>query len=415
MAVKPSQHGHADIDGPNMKILQVSPFDYGVRGGVNEHIAQLDHEFARLGHETRILAATSPGVGEVDDGHIYKLGTAIPVPSNGSTARITLSPFVLTKVKGFLEREQFDIVHMHEPLAPMLPLACLRFSESLNVGTFHAARTTNLWYLYTKAILDLFVDRLDVRIAVSQSARAFADDHFPGEYSIIPNGIDLERFNPQVTPVTEYVDGHKNILFVGRFDEPRKGFIHLLRALPHIRSQFPSARLIVVGKGNIQRWMNYLEQNGIEDVIFVGAAKPDDLPRYYATCDVYCSPATGRESFGIVLLEALATGAPVVASNIPGYAGVITNGQTGMLAEPKDPHSLALAIVRILADAELRERLLANGIEHVKEFSWTKVAEQVIGVYERGLAMRRTEAVTSRRPRTSARTRGRMAQGQANG
>ena len=398
-----------------MKILQVSPFDYGARGGVNEHIAQLDREFARLGHETRILAATSPSVGEVDDGHIYKLGTAIPVPSNGSTARITLSPFVLTKVKSFLERENFDVVHMHEPLAPMLPLACLQFSEALNVGTFHAARTTNLWYLYTKPILDLFIDRLDVRIAVSKLARSFADDHFPGNYNIIPNGIDLERFNPGVTPVTEYLDGKKNLLFVGRFDEPRKGFIHLLRALPHIRSQFPGVRLIVVGKGNIQRWSNYIEQNGIDDVVFTGPARPEDLPRYYATCDIYCSPATGRESFGIVLLEGLATGVPVVASNIPGYAGVITNGETGMLAEPKDPHSLALAIVRVLADAELRKRLIANGLEHVKQFSWPRVAEQVITVYERGLARRSSNSLAPDRGRTPTRLRGRVAQGQANG
>lgn len=398
-----------------MKILQVSPFDFGVRGGVNEHIAQLDREFARLGHETRILAATSPSAGEVDDGHIYRLGMAIPVPSNGSTARITLSPFILTKVKSFLERENFDVIHMHEPLAPMLPLACLHYSESLNVGTFHAARTTNLWYLYTKAILDLFFDRLDMQIAVSEAAKSFADDHFPGNYTIVPNGIDLERFNPSVTPVTEYLDGRKNILFVGRFDEPRKGFIHLLRALPHIRSQFPRARLIVVGKGNYERWANFLQQNEIEDVVFAGAAKPEDLPRYYATCDVYCSPATGRESFGIVLLEALATGAPVVASNIPGYAGVITNGETGMLADRKDPHSLALAIVRVLADADLRQRLIANGLEHVKQFSWPRVAEQVIQVYERGLAMRRSEALRSDGAEPAGRATRRLAQGQANG
>lgn len=370
-----------------MKILQVSPFDFRARGGVNEHVNQLDYQFRELGHQTRILAATSPEVGERDDGHLYQLGTAIPIPSNGSTARVTLSPFIVNKVRAFLEREQFDVIHMHEPLAPMLPLTCLFYSQALNVGTFHAARSFNFWYHYTKVLLDLFVDRLDVRIAVSPTAQDFIDMHFPGDYEIVPNGINLQRFRPDVAPVSKYMDGSKNILFVGRYDEPRKGFNYLVRALPSIRKQFPDARLLVVGKGNVERRYRMLDNYHLSNVVFVGAVRDEDLPRYYRTCDVFVAPSTGRESFGLILLEALAAGASVVASNIPGYAAVLNDGEVGTLVDPKDPDDLALAVVRILADSDLRRKYRAAGLEHVKQFGWQTVARTIIDIYSKHLSM----------------------------
>lgn len=372
-----------------MKILQVSPFDFNVRGGVNEHVSHLDAAFRTLGLETRILAASSGDSGEIDDGHVYRLGTSFPFPSNGSTARVTVSPFVISKVRGFLERERFDVVHVHEPLAPVLPMAALAFSKALNVATFHAARDFNFWYHYVKAFMDLFIDRLDVRVAVSKVARDSVDSHFPGDYQIVPNGIDLDRFRPDVTPVTEYLDGKRNILFVGRYDEPRKGFNHLLKAMPRIQSQFPDARLIVVGKGDIRRALRHAERLGVSNVVFVGAVRASDLPRYYATCDIYCAPSTGRESFGIVLLEALASGAPVVASNIPGYAGVIEQNETGILANPADSQDLALRIVRVLADDGLRRQLRENGLREVQKYGWNVIARQMLEVYDRGLALER--------------------------
>ncbi|CAN5619807.1 glycosyltransferase family 4 protein [soil metagenome] len=376
-------------NGQNMKILQVSPFDFNARGGVNEHVIQLDGAFRSLGLETRILAASSPEYGELDDGHLYRLGTAIPFPSNGSTARVTVSPFVISKVRSFLEREQFNVIHVHEPLAPVLPMAALLFSKALNVATFHAAREFNFWYHYIKAVMDIFVDRIDCRVAVSQVARDSVDSHFPGSYEIVPNGIDLDRFRPDVEPIYRYMDGKQNILFVGRFDEPRKGFIHLLRAMPIIRTQFPKSRLIVVGKGDIQRAFEQVDNLKLTNIEFVGAVRPADLPRYYATSDVYCAPSTGRESFGIVLLEALATGTPVVASNIPGYAGVVEHGETGILTKPADPQSLALSIVRVLADEKLRHGLRMNGLREVQRFGWNVVARRLLSVYEHGLARER--------------------------
>jgi phosphatidylinositol alpha-mannosyltransferase len=375
-----------------MRILFVSPFDFSSAGGVNEHIIQLDRRFQAMGHQTRILAPTTIEHGEDDDGHLYRVGHAVPIPSNGSTARVTLSPLVINKVRQFLDNEQFDVIHLHEPLAPMLPLATLLFSRSANVGTFHAARSSNVLYLYTKAILDMFFDKLDGLVAVSEAAREFADNHFPGDYQIVPNGINLEEFSPNLTPIEKFRDGRKNILFVGRFNESRKGFRYLLKAFPLVREQFPDARLIVVGKGATDRHDRFMRQNGIgpEDVVFTGFTDAATKARYYATADVFCAPNTGQESFGIILVEAMASGTPVVASAITGFKGVIRNGETGILVEPKDEYSLALGLVRLLSDTELRTSIITKALDDVQQYNWDRVAGRLLDVYDNAIRARAT-------------------------
>ena len=377
-----------------MKILFVSPFDFGVAGGVKEHIVQLDRRFQAMGHQTRILAATSNDYGEDDDGHVYRVGQALPIPANGSTARVTLSPLVINKVRQFLDAEEFDVIHLHEPLAPVLPLAALLFSRSANVGTFHAARSANIFYLYTKAILDMFFGKLDARVAVSNAAREFADSHFPADYEIVPNGINLAEYSRDIEPIPRLKDGRKNILFVGRYNESRKGFRYLLRAFPMVREQFPDARLIVVGTGNYERYERFLQQHNIKDVLFAGFTDPRTKARYYASADVFCAPSTGRESFGIILVEAMASGIPVVASAIPGYQGVIRNGETGILVEPKDEHSLALGLVRALSDTTLREKIISNALDDVQQYDWDRVANRLLDVYQRAVV----EHEKSKRP-----------------
>lgn len=373
-----------------MRILFVSPFEFSSAGGVNEHIIQLDRRFQAMGHQTRILAPTSIEQGEDDDGHVYRVGHAVPIPSNGSTARVTLSPLVINKVRQFLDEEAFDVIHLHEPLAPVLPLATLLFSRSANVGTFHAARSSNVLYLYTKAILDMFFDKLDGLVAVSEAAREFADNHFPGDYQIVPNGINLEEFSPSLKPIQRFMDGRKNILFVGRFNESRKGFRYLLRAFPLVREQFPDARLIVVGKGATDRHDRFMRQNGIgpDDVVFTGFTDAATKARYYATADVFCAPNTGQESFGIILVEAMAAGTPVVASAITGFKGVIQSGETGILVEPKDENSLALGLVRLLSDTELRTRIINNALEDVQQYNWDRVADRLLTVYDGAIRAR---------------------------
>jgi phosphatidylinositol alpha-mannosyltransferase len=371
-----------------MKILLVSPFDFSFPGGVNEHVIELDRQFQTKGHDTRILAPRSEAEDEDDDGHLYKLGMSLPVPANGSTARVTLSPFFSSKVKEFLRREAFDVVHVHEPLAPMLPLMVLLHSRAINVGTFHAARSFNLAYLSCKPILSRFHARLDIRITPSLAALEYVSQYFPGPYEIIPNGIDLDQFGPNVEPVGRFLDGRPNILFVGRYNESRKGLKYLLQALPIVRQAFPTCRLLVVGPGNPGRFERLIERRGLDNVVFVGSVPKRWLPSYYATCDVFCAPSTGRESFGIVLLEAMASGKPVVATDIRGYTAVIRHGAEGLLVEPKDPEALATALVHNLADVDLRRRLGRAGRERAEHYAWPAIAGRILATYERALARR---------------------------
>jgi phosphatidylinositol alpha-mannosyltransferase len=369
-------------EGP-LKILLVSPFDFSSPGGVNEHIVHLDQQFQLLGHATRVLSPRSDEEGEEDDGHFYKLGVTLPVPANGSTARITLSPFVSGKVKDFLHREEFDIVHLHEPLAPTLPPFVLLHSKSVNIGTFHAARTSNVGYLYAKPILSHFHAKLDARIAVSPSALEFVSQYFPGDYEVIPNGIDIDLFGPNIEPIQRYRDGRPNILFVGRYNESRKGLKYLLRAFSLVRQEFPMARLIVVGPGTPRRFEREIDRYELENVEFLGPVSKQMLPSLYATCDVFCAPSTGRESFGIVLLEAMASGKPVVATNIRGYAAVVRHGIDGLLVERKNPEALAIALVHVLADDALRDRFGQAGRRRAEDHSWPVVAKRVLETYER--------------------------------
>lgn len=365
-----------------MKIALVSPYDFTYPGGANEHIAHLAAEYRQLDHQVRILAPAARGRPLPADRDFHRIGTPVPIHSNGSTARITLSLTLSHQVKRILADEHFDVVHLHEPLMPALPLTVLYHSEARNVGTFHAFAESHLGYFYARPLLQPIVERLDARIAVSPAAAEFVGHYFGGHYEIIPNGIELSRYGAGVEPLPHYRDGHPTILFVGRFNEPRKGFRYLLRAFALVRDQFPEARLLVVGRGDIRRYRDFLDRHGLGGVEFVGYVEADELPRYYVSCDLFCAPSTKGESFGLILLEAMASGRAVVASRIPGYAGVIEHGRDGWLVAPQDTVGLALALVRLLADRELRGRIAVAGHDKARQFSWSTVARRVLAVYQ---------------------------------
>ena len=227
-----------------------------------------------------------------------------------------------------------------------------------------------------------WLSRLDAKIAVSHAALEFISKHFPSDYNIIPNGIDLQAFNPSVKPLEQYNDGYVNILFVGRM-EKRKGLKYLISAYSKLKWDYPKIRLLIVGPGNMDAdSAQLLGERNPPDVVVVGNVHHEELPRYYRTADIYCSPATGKESFGIVLLEGMATRSAVVASNIIGYAGVMSDGVQGLLVPPKDEEALASALARLIEDEELRVAMANRGLAHVQEFSWDKVAGRVMRVYE---------------------------------
>jgi phosphatidyl-myo-inositol alpha-mannosyltransferase len=366
-----------------VKIAQVSPYDFGHPGGVPEHINHLRTEFTRLGHEVVVIAPRSSRGGiEVGDG-FYGIGRTVAIPGNGSRVRLTFDVTLYAAVKDLMRREQFDVVHLHEPLTPVLPYMVLLNSKSTNVATFHAFRANNPWYSAFKPYMQFVLGRLDRRIAVSHPALEFVTQYFDGPYDVIPNGIDLQNYGENIEPFPWANDGTPRILFVGRFEEQRKGFKYLMRAMPLVRQQFPNARLVVVGTGKPEKFQDQMARYGVWGVDFIGYVTPEEKPRYYASCDIFCAPSIARESFGIVLLEAMASGKPVVAANIPGYASVLTNEQEGLLVMPRDPQAIALALVRVLADADLRRRFAANGLATAEQYAWPRVAERVLLSYEK--------------------------------
>lgn len=367
-----------------MKIALVSPYDFAYPGGVCNHISCLEQQFTQMGHEVKIVAPASKAASTFGDRFIA-VGKPRPVPVSGSIARITLSPWLSSRIKAVLDREHFDICHLHEPLMPMLCTTVLRLSNVPNVGTFHASGGKP-WYSFGtpigKLILKKWIHKLDGKIAVSEPAMEYVSKYFPGDYAIIPNGVDSKHFSPDVPPIEEFSDGKLNILFVGRL-EKRKGLDYLLEAYKQIKPEFPDSRLIVVGPGKRlgRKYERRVMRDRLKDVVVIGYAAYRDLPRYYQTADIVCCPATGRESFGIVLLEAMAVGKPIVASNIQGYNNVVTHGAEGLLVPPKNVEKLAQALTSLMTDGALRQQMGNEGRLKAVQYDWENVAHRVLDYY----------------------------------
>jgi phosphatidylinositol alpha-mannosyltransferase len=367
-----------------MKIALVSPYDFAYPGGVVNHISCLEQQFTRMGHEVKIIAPASKAVHTLGDRFI-RIGTPRPIPVSGSIARVTVSVRLESQINEVFEREKFDICHLHEPLMPTLCTTTLRLKRTPMVGTFHASGARP-WYTWCtplgKWYLKRWFRKLDGRIAVSPTALGYVNSFFPAEYTIIPNGIDTQHFNPNVPPIDISTDGKFNILFVGRM-EKRKGFNYLLKAYKQVKREIPNCRLIAVGPGTRLRnkYEKQVRRSGFDDVVFTGYTTYSDLPRYYQTADVVCFPATGRESFGIVLLEAMAVGKPIIASNIEGYSRVLTHGVEGLSVPPKNTKKLAEALITLLTDEPLRQKMGSQGRPKALAYDWAHVAQRVLDFY----------------------------------
>ena len=368
-----------------MKIGLVCPYIYPAPGGVAQHVRFLYEGLRQRGHDVRILTA-SHGPQRSSEGDIIRLGVGFSVPINASVGTLTFSPRYLSQIGAMLEREKFDVLHFHEPFVPFLSLFLLRESTSVNVATFHAYAGFSPSYEFGSRALRGHAKRLHGRIAVSAAARHFIDRFFPGDYKVIPNGVDIGRFANAV-PIARWQDGTPNVLFVGRH-EPRKGLLDLLKAHRILRKTGSEARLLVVGHGPQEREARrYVATRGLQGVEFLGRVTDDAKAQLFRTADVYASPATGGELFGIVLLEAMAAGTPIVCSDIHGYKGVVRRGREGLLVPPRAPRELAVAIDKLLRDPGLREQMGAAGQARAEEFSWPRVTAKVEDYY--GFVIRR--------------------------
>jgi len=339
-----------------MKVGLVSPYDFASPGGVNDHVRHLAVQLQQLGHETRIFAPSSRADVDFDSARFYRIGTPIAIPVNDSVARITLSFHLANQVAAIVADEGFDVLHFHEPLMPALPITMLRMSNTANVGTFHAFARSNVGYFYGRPLLQPYLEHLHRAIAVSEPARAFVQRYFPAfPMRVIPNGVDVSVYRPGLAPIRHLRDECLNVLFVGRL-EKRKGLGDLLRAYRAMSMRIPQTRLIIVGDGPLR--------GRVESYV------------------AFCAPATGAESFGIVLLEALASGLPVVATEVPGYMSVLESGRDSVTVQPKNWRELAASLVILARDAELRRRLSDYAIQKARRYSWELVASEVIEVYQ---------------------------------
>lgn len=368
-----------------MKIGIVSPYAYPRPGGANSYIRESYEQLRTLGHEVRII--TAPWGDDPPAQDVIQIGRAVAVPYNGSIGRVTLSLRLDWLVHRMLERERFDVIHHHEPLVPFLSMQILDRATCPNVATFHAFGGFSLSYWLGRPIGEHYMRKLAARIAVSSAARHFVSEYFPGDYRIIPNGVDV-AFYSSARPFPEYRDGKANILFVGRA-ERRKGAMYLLRAYAELKRSHPDVRLILACAGpRLGEMRRFVREERLGDVLFAGRVSDHDKARFLKTADIFCAPSTGQESFGIVLLEAMAAGRAVVASDIHGYKKVVQRNVTGLLVEPKDPAAICTALARLIEDPALRERLGAAGARRATDFDWAHVTAQLVEVYEEALERR---------------------------
>ena len=369
-----------------MNIGVVTHAYYPHFGGVTENVSGAARALRQLGHRVLIITAEARGAEPEPD--VIRVGQQRLVPWNGASVNFTYGARLEARLRAIYREARLDLIHIHCPLSPMLPLAGLRAADGWPVlGMFHATARSNLGYQLFQPYLRREFARLTIATAVSEPAREFVARYFPGTYHLVPNGVDLERFALE-RPVL--AGGPPTILALGRLD-PRKGIEHLIDALPALTRIVGPVRLVVAGDGPRRPFLvRRAAERAPGMVEFRGAVPRAETPALYAMADCLCAPATRNESFGIVLLEAMASGRPVVATDLSGYRRVVTNGGTGWLVPPGDPAALAQALARVLADPERARAMGQAGRERAQRFSWPRVTERLVALYERALVPARS-------------------------
>ena len=359
-----------------MRVALVCPYAWDDPGGVQVHVGELALRLAERGHHVIALA---PVRDHVDARWVVPVGRPVDIPYNASNAPIDPRPWSRRRVRTVLDRFGPDVVHVHEPLTPSTSMWATLVSPMPVVATFHSGASRSRLFDLAAPALRRVARRLAVQIAVSEAAASFARDRIGGAFEIVPNGVDVARF---ADAVPADVGPGTKLLFVGRLDE-RKGFPTAVDAFERMALDRPELRLVVVGDGPDRGAADRLAPAVRERVTFLGTVPNRDLPPVHAACDLYLGPSVGGESFGIVLVEAMAAGLPVVASDVPGYDEVIRDGVDGLLVAPRDPAAFAEAAGRVLDDPALAGRLAQAGRARAVAFDWGPVTERLEGLYAR--------------------------------
>ncbi|MFJ5926713.1 glycosyltransferase family 4 protein [Kitasatospora sp. NPDC092948] len=370
-----------------MRIGVVCPYDWDVPGGVQFHIRDLAEHLIRLGHEVSVLAPAEDE--EALPPYVVSAGRAVAVPYNGSVARLSFGILSAARVRRWLREGRFDVLHVHEPNSPSLSMLAAWAASGPMVGTFHTSNPRSRAMLAASPILQPGLEKMSGRIAVSEYARRTLVEHLGGDAVVIPNGVDV-RFFADAEPDPKWQggaadggpDASRTIGFIGRINEPRKGLPTLLAAMPRILAERPGVRLLVAGKGDEEEAVAGLPAEVRAQVEFLGMVSDRDKARLLRSVDLYVAPNTGGESFGIILVEAMSAGAPVLASDLDAFRQVLDGGAAGELFPVEDADALAAAAVKLLGSPERLLALREAASRHVRRFDWETVGAEVLSVYE---------------------------------
>jgi len=354
------------------------PYTWDVPGGVQEHIRDLAEALIDLGHQVSVISPAD------DDtplpGYVVPAGRAVPVPYNGSVGRLAFGFLSASRVRRWVKDGQFDVLHVHEPIVPSLGLLACWVSSGPIVATVHTANPRSRWMLAARPALQSALEKISARIAVSEAARTTQVEHLGGDAVLIPNGVSVRRYE-KADPLPGW-PGDGALGFLGRMDESRKGLSVLLAAFEILGPQRPGLRLLIAGPGDTQEVLDKVPAPLRDRVVLLGQVSEADKVRVYHSVDVFCAPNTGGESFGIVLAEAMASGAPIVASDLDAFRTVLRGGRAGELFATGDASELARAASRLLDDPQRRAELSKAAATAVRAYDWPVIARDVVAVYE---------------------------------
>jgi phosphatidylinositol alpha-mannosyltransferase len=370
-----------------MRIGIVCPYSWDIPGGVQAHVRDLAETLIALGHHVSVLAPgeeDAPGL----PSYVVAAGKAMPIPYNGSVARLQFGVVSAARVRRWLRDGSFDVVHVHEPAIPSLSLLTCMLSDAPLVATFHAATVKSRFLAMFDSVLQPFVEKVSGRIAVSQAARKMIVEHLDADAVVIPNGVAVASY-ANAEPLPGYPRDPAlggTIGFIGRYDEPRKGMKILLAALEKLVTTRPGLQLMIAGRGEEANFREELPASLRESVVMLGMVSEAQKASLLRSVDVYVAPNTGGESFGIILLEAMSARTPIVASDLDAFRRVLDDGRAGVLFSNRDAEGLATALNRVLSDEALRGQLALASVDVVRPYDWTVVAAQILRVYEISIA-----------------------------
>ena len=373
-----------------LRIGIVCPYSWDVPGGVQNHIRDLAEFLIDNGHYVEVLAPATEST-ELPD-YVVSAGRAVSIPYNGAVARVLFGVGANSRVRGWINDGDFDLLHLHEPAIPSLSLLACWAGEGAMVGTFHAAAKYQKAIVAIGPILEPVIEKLSARIAVSESARLTLTAHLETDAIVIPNGIYADNYRDG----SARAEWQGNTIgFLGRFEEDRKGLPVLLDALPIISRFIPDIRVLIAGPGDSEEVLAKVDPQLRNRVEFLGKISEEDKADFLASVSLYIAPNTGGESFGIILAEAMAGGAAVVASDIPAFADVLGNGEFGALFESENSENLAKVIIDLLRDDKKRKDLAIAGAIHAQRFDWGQVGEEIFEVYELAMVNGQKVSLTS--------------------